>query len=306
MDVNELLQKLYDILPEVLDDDKFLKEFWDTLIESCTEKSFFIGRISLSLDLFQKLDDNLKKDKNFLIREDDVLMRFMIFGTTTILFTIKYQSNVYHIEEQIDIERKKDMIFAAQFAIPFSMARFFRKNFNKYKKQLSANLASYLMEQDNKAYSLKDYFWFSEPFSLDSLEDYIMQFKNQELLELLKDVNLDEEIEFSNESYGDISFIKNNLLKGIGSGLVVMSRILINNLYALLEGKVEITGLVSTGYVLKKENGVFTLYQITIKNGVISMICEEISDVTSLFNINAKNENVKGLTEFFFDELGLK
>jgi len=189
MDVNELLQKLYDILPEVLDDDKFLKEFWDTLIESCTEKSFFIGRISLSLDLFQKLDDNLKKDKNFLIREDDVLMRFMIFGTTTILFTIKYQSNVYHIEikspvkdkmliisaiknkfmtrieilkikeadevydlfdcdirffdsdyneinqEQIDIERKKDMIFAAQFAIPFSMARFFRKNFNKYKKQ---------------------------------------------------------------------------------------------------------------------------------------------------------------------------
>ena len=91
MDVNELLQKLYDILPEVLDDDKFLKEFWDTLIESYKKKSFFIGRISLSLDLFQKLDDNLKKDKNFLIREDDVLMRFMIFGTTTILFTIKYQ-----------------------------------------------------------------------------------------------------------------------------------------------------------------------------------------------------------------------
>jgi len=69
MKVIELLKKLYDILPPELNTDKFLKQFWESLYENSSEKSFFIGKIFLRPDLFQKLDESLKNDNQFLVRQ---------------------------------------------------------------------------------------------------------------------------------------------------------------------------------------------------------------------------------------------
>lgn len=362
MNVEKLLKILYGILPEELDNDKFLQQFWDFLYESLNDKSFFIGKISLSSELFQKLDNDLKNNEQFLVRDDGVLMRFMVFSDNTTLFTIKYHSNVFHIEVKVplndamlivsaiknsfmtrietlkvkednglyelfecdikfydkdyneiyqdvaDLEKEKDMIFAAQFAIPLYMARFFRLNFDKYKKQLNSNLASYLMELDNRLKSNEMDFLFSQPFTLDSLEDSIIKFKNQELINILRDAGMDESIEVPKIEHFDISFIKNNLLKQIGEGRIVMSSTLISDLYSLLEEKVTLSGLVTSGYVIKKESGYFTLFRISIKNGIITIMREEIkdSDIELIFNSNPKNALVEGLKSFFFDSRGLK
>jgi len=336
MKVIELLKKLYDILPPELNTDKFLKQFWESLYENSNEKSFFIGKIFLRPDLFQKLDEPLKNDNQFLVRNDDVLMGYMIYGVKTVLFTIKFKNNVYHFEIKVliddkmliinaiknrfmtrietvivkenngcydlfdcdiryfdseykettkeipDIEREKDMIFAAQFAIPFNLARFFRVNYKDYKKELNANLTSYLMEMANKLNNPRDYLEFSSPF----------------------DLNYFENIENNNA----ISYIKNNLLTQIGYGTVVVSRILFDDLSSLIEDRVTITGLITQGYILKKEHKIFTLYFITINKGTLTIIKNEIkdSDAALLFNSNPSNLEVEGLENFFFDNRGLK
>lgn len=362
METKEILEALFKILPIDLREDKFLIDFWNLMRENCSEHSFLIGKISINVDLYQKLDKSeISKDK-FLVRDDDVLMSFLIFSNTSVLFKIRYNKGLYFIEakipdgeymifitaiknqfmtrvetlkvkenndfydvfdseikyydadynikseEEVNIEREKDVIFAAHFGIPFVTARFFRENFHMFKEQLNANRISKIMELDNKGLAENDLFRFCSPFRLGDLEDYASSFAAREIELFLKSIgeNIPTVLN-NNKNHIDISFLKNSLLWQIGDEEIVMSYNMISNFAVLVDGKVGINGFSTRGYIVKKENGNFLIYNVVIDKGIISVVSDSISGDRGydIFNKNSKNKMVEGL-ENFFGTRGLK
>lgn len=363
METKEIIKELYDILPDDLQNDKFLENLWSLIINSCTDHSFLVGRISVNENLYSKLDFNLISEDKVLVRNDDVVMSFLVIAKRNVLLRIKRKYGLYVIEakipnsgymtiitaiknkymtrveticidekdglydvydcdikyydhdykemhhEKADIEREKDMVFAAEFAIPLNMARFFRNNFNLYRKQLSANLASVKMKQNNDTLKEDDLFRFCTPFKLEELEEYASLFQEREIEAFLRKLGDDYSLGDSNNALkGDISILKNHLLNQIGEGNITMSYNMISDIGELVNGKINMTGLTTKGYILKKENDGFSIYRVEISNGDFRIIRGFITrdEALLVFKRNSKNENVEGLKDFFLGDRGLK
>lgn len=210
----------------------------------------------------------------------------------------------------IDTIFLENEVFSKEFDIPLEKAYEYRKAFKINREFLNqSRLNKGIRAMDNLFFSEKDGYLFSRPFQLIDLEDCInIDLVNTNNEDLFSDENIDVK---DDDTYADftIDSINNDRLAKILSlvqsligldGEVVLSDNLMANLASYADNE-HMTKFFTTGMIIKKVDGLYTLYYVNINENDVAVIGNSVSleFVQELYKRNVKNETVSGLDDFF-------
>lgn len=214
-----------------------------------------------------------------------------------------YECNIYYYDKDFNLvsgatEEEKDITFSEEFKVPIEFSRLFRLNFKKYSKEISRYVSSKRMEKSDDLLTDKDYYSFLSPFYLDEFADFINREYSKNVREAYKILTNNDGIAIYNNEFESI---EENLKAQIGvDGEVIISSNIYQNLIYVLLG-ILADGISTKGYIIKKLNGVYTLYDVNITNNQIVFFPRILSDeeLKQIYYANEENQNVEGLKEFF-------
>ncbi|MCI9281423.1 MAG: hypothetical protein HFI49_04115 [Bacilli bacterium] len=214
-----------------------------------------------------------------------------------------YECNIYYYDKDFNLvsgasEEEKDLTFSEEFKIPIEFARFFRLNFKKYSKEISRYISSKKMEGLDELLTDKDYCSFLSPFYLDEFGDFINREYSKNVSEAYKVITGDDSIALYNHEF---SLIEESLKAQIGTdGEIVISSNIYQNLIYVLLG-ILADGISIKGNIIKKLNGIYTLYIVNISNNQVVFLPRILNenDLKDIYYANENNQKVEGLAEFF-------
>ena len=214
-----------------------------------------------------------------------------------------YECNIYYYDKDFNLvsgatEEEKDITFSEEFKIPIELSRLFRLNFKKYSKEISRYFSIKRMEKSDDLLTDKDYYYFLSPFYLDEFADFINREYSKNVSEAYKILTGNDDIKIYNNEFESI---EENLKSQIGiDGEVVISSNIYQNLIYVLLG-ILADGISTKGYIIKKLNGVYTLYDVNITNNQIVFFPRILNEeeLKQIYFTNEANQNVEGLAEFF-------
>ena len=214
-----------------------------------------------------------------------------------------YHCGIYYYDADFNLvseatDEEKDAVFGKEFNIPKEFVRFFRLNFKRYAKEISRYVSSKQMENADEKLSEKDFWYFLAPFNLNEFSNFINREYSKKISAAFKMVNGYDYITIYNNEF---KTIEENLISQIGTdGEVIISSNIYQNLINVLLG-VTADGISTNGYIIKKSNGVYTLYDVNITNNHVLFFPRVISDeeIKRIYYSNDVNQNVEGLAEFF-------
>lgn len=197
-----------------------------------------------------------------------------------------------------DTEEEKDKMFSEEFDIPLAKARFYRTHFVQFRKYINeCKTRSEMSYEDNNPDNNN---LFCSPFELENIKDaFQIDLEDEEKLSRAFDFNYTMgDLE---EAVSRLETIRNTLASQIGfTGKLILSNNLFWNIASYIFNSSS-TFLLTTGTIIKKENGEYIIYYITINSNEITTIPELISkeEVQNIYYSNEGNEQIEGLKEFF-------
>lgn len=197
-----------------------------------------------------------------------------------------------------DAEEEKDKMFSKEFDIPLAKARFYRTHFVQFRKYINeCKTRSEMSYEDNNPDNNN---LFCPPFELENIKDtFQIDLDDEEKLSRAFDFNYTmEDLE---EAVSRLETIRSTLASQIGfTGKIVLSNNLFWNIASYIFNSSS-TFLLTTGTIIKKENGEYVIYYIAINSNEITTIPKLISkeEVQTIYYSNEGNEQIEGLKEFF-------
>lgn len=183
-----------------------------------------------------------------------------------------------------DVEEKKDKDFSEFFGIEESIVRDIRLNFRENRDYINNSLAVKDMKFFDEKYS-ENFIVFDGPVSMNELN----------ILLIGSELN-----EIGREEKSRLDMIVTNILNNIGSdGTMVVSHNLVMNIQAYVY--LDYDKLNTNGYIIKKNGGQYTLFNINISNYGVMVIPSSITyeNLISLYNSSGNSEHTNELDEFF-------
>lgn len=236
-----------------------------------------------------------KDSEKKLINRKDIIDRNDYFLDSKInIFYFDVNGNLLNK----DTEEEKDKMFSKEFCIPLAEARFYRTHFVQFRKYINeCKTRSEMSYEDNKSNNNN---LFCSPFELENIKDaFQIDLDDEEKLSRAFDFNYTmEDLE---EAVSRLETIGNTLASQIGfTGKIVLSNNLFWNIASYIFNSSS-TFLSTTGTIIKKENGEYIIYYISINNNEITTIPKLISkeEVQNIYYSNEGNEQIVGLKEFF-------
>lgn len=295
----ELYNTIKLFMPELLDFVE-INENPDTLLSLTivTKPNFismYIRMISQEeYEIKLLLSDNQNKKQELYLNISDKTMVSLITTTEKDYVTEDYEHDLYYYDHYgyksisgIDIEAEKDIYFSKRFGVPMEKAREYRINFKQNKDEINR-----LNEESNPLT-----FIFYPPLKLANLEQFLAE-------ETDKEIALALEKEYQSEKYSKTGkmdrFIK-ALEKLIGPSEEI---ILSEEIYlALSMYFLDVTSKImyTKGNLIKKENGIYTLYKIYIDSQSIKGSKKELKEdeIKLILEINSNNSELESLNGFF-------
>lgn len=226
---------------------------------------------------FSVIESIRKKEENYMITEYDYNIK---------TFNKKGELQV------CDEELEKDLKFSEEFLVPLEEARKYRLNFKDYIEYLNENKIKETSRQEEQ--NLADYH-FRPSLLIDDLEIFIKR-------EMAKDVSMF--INFQTDDLrvsGIFSNVINNLKSLIGTNEgIIISENIYNSLVSYLLGQNNRI-LYNKGIIIKKINGIYTLYYVLLENERITSVAKQLSEkeINLLLQRNVDNQDLEELKTFF-------
>lgn len=183
-----------------------------------------------------------------------------------------------------DVEEKKDKDFSEFFGIDINCVRDIRLNFAKNRDYINNSLAVKDMKFFDDKYS-ENFIVFDGPVSMNELNTLLI---GSELNKVY------------GESKSRLDMISANILNNIGyDGTMVMSHNLVMNIQAYVY--LDYDNLNTNGYIIKKNDEKYTLFNINISNYGVMVIPSSVTyeNLISLYNSSGNSEHTNELDEFF-------
>lgn len=259
-----------------------LKEYYNTYRLELSFKPFKASKkvITLTIASINKLEKLIINEKESIISEYE--------------YNLTYYDHEGNIIPMVDLEEQKDINFSNEFLVPLENAREYRLNFKKYASFLNKNRFQKL----NQEYEKNNKDMFSHPaLRIENLEVFLKAESKREIANILNEPFIPE----SYANTGALDSIVIAIKSVIGeSEEVIISDNLFDSLNFYLNGLTS-NMLYNKGILIKKLNGIYTLYYLHLENNQVLGINSELrkQDIEEILTKDTSPEIKDELNSFF-------
>ncbi len=262
------------------------------------------GRFNIELMYYEA---NIKKRINISIQPNERLVTYVTEKENQGVIDDYYCEIGYYDEKgnliPKDTQDLIDLEFRSRFLVPREKARYLRTNFKEHKDSINASYIKQNAESEEQYLDSSDFSFFEGPFRIDNFTANFIYYMQYKLYKLFKELDIEEPEDTFNEKFPRIDLLDKlgiNLRQQMGSGEIIMS----NNMYEMLyEALEEFSGdtIHTRGLIIRKLDGVFTLYYAQLDNNEIVLMPRELTmeEAQDLFYKNENNQNNPELKSFF-------
>ncbi len=250
---------------------------------------------------------NIKKRINISIEPTERLVTYVTEKENQGVIDDYYCEIGYYDEEgnliPKDTQDLIDLEFRSRFLVPKEKARFLRTNFKDFKDSINSSYIKQKTESEEQYLDSSDFSFFEGPFRIDNFTSNFIYYMQYKLYKLFKELDIEEPEDTFNEK-----FLRTDLLDKLGINLrqqmvcgeIIMSNNMYEVLYEVLDGFSGDT-IHTRGLIIRKLDGVFTLYYAQLDNNEIVLMPQELTthEAQELFYKNENNQNNSELKSFF-------
>lgn len=196
-----------------------------------------------------------------------------------------------------------DLEFRSRFLVPREKARYLRTKFKELKDSINASYIKQKTELEEQYLDSSDFSFFEGPFRIDNFTSNFIYYIQYKLYNIFKELDMEEPEDTFNEKFPRTDFLDKlgiNLRQQLVRGEIIMSNNIYEMLYEVLNGFIGET-IHTRGLIIRKLDGVFTLYYAQLDNNEIVLMPQELTteEAQELFYKNENNQNNPELKSFF-------
>lgn len=262
------------------------------------------GHFNIELKCYES---NIEKLINISIDPNERLVTYVTQKENQGVIEDYYCEIGYYDEEgnllSKDTQDLIDLEFQSGFLVSKEKARFLRTNFKELKDSINASYIKQKTESEEQYLDSSDFSFFEGPFRIDNFTANFIYYMQYKLYKLFKELDIDAPEDNFNKKFLRIDILDKlgiNLRQQMGSGEIIMSNNMYEMLYEVLEGFSGDT-IHTRGLIIRKLDGVFTLYYAQLDNDEIILMPQELTteEAQDLFFKNENNQNNPELKSFF-------